>query len=348
MSEDKARKTVKPSEKRKRDARNKGQVAVSKDLTSIVTMAMGASVGFAWLAWSGDQFGNMTRTALQAAGDSSGKGLGSLAINTYLSAVLPVIIGAAIGFIVTAGMQLGWPPALKRPRFDLGKIFTLESIGSILSPKASAGRAVKATAKVGLVLTAVALAINNEFSNFLVPLEPDAVSSQLVGALWRLLVYATLVLFVLAFTDYLIQRRKHAKDLMMTPEEAKQEHKQQEGDPHVRAARKRRMRELATRRRAIDVRTADVVVVNPTHYAVALRYDSEQDGAPRVVAKGRGPIAKHIREVARKAGLPILSRPPLTRLIYKTVPEGREIPGALYQVVAEVLAYVYRCKEETA
>jgi flagellar biosynthesis protein FlhB len=129
--------------------------------------------------------------------------------------------------------------------------------------------------------------------------------------------------------------------MMMSAEEIKYEHRQSEGDPQIKGARRRRMRELARRRLSSDVKKADVVLVNPTHVAVALRYDSDADGAPRVLAKGKGEVAEKIREMARKAGVPILSRPPLARLIYKLVPAGAEIPAGLYKAVAEVLAYIY-------
>jgi flagellar biosynthetic protein FlhB len=133
--------------------------------------------------------------------------------------------------------------------------------------------------------------------------------------------------------------------MRMTPAEAKREHREQEGDPQVRRRRRQRMRELARRRLATSVKTADVVLVNPTEYAVALRYQTGTDRAPRVVAKGRLVVAEQIRTLARQTGIPILAQPPLCRLIHKLVPEGREIPARLYQAVAEVLAYVYRLKQ---
>ena len=133
----------------------------------------------------------------------------------------------------------------------------------------------------------------------------------------------------------------------MTPSEFKREHREQDGDPAVRRRRRLRMRELGRRRLQVAVSKADVVLVNPTEYAVALRYRSEKDRAPRVVAKGRGAVAEHIRALARSASIPILERPPLTRLIFKLVPEGREIPAELYHSIAEVLAYVYRLRRRT-
>ena len=130
----------------------------------------------------------------------------------------------------------------------------------------------------------------------------------------------------------------------MSKSEVKREHRDQEGDPIIKARRRRRMRELVRRRVAAVVPKADVVLVNPTEYAVALRYLSGSDRAPRVLAKGRGAAAEFIRTIARKAGVPIVPEPPLTRMIYKLVPEGREIPATLYKAGAEVLAYVYRLK----
>jgi flagellar biosynthetic protein FlhB len=132
--------------------------------------------------------------------------------------------------------------------------------------------------------------------------------------------------------------------MMMSADELKREHKESEGDPMVKSRRRQRAREMAKRRIAVTVPTADVVVVNPTHYAVALRYDDTSDRAPIVVAKGVDEVAARIREIARKHGVPVMSRPPLARALHKHVKEGRPVPANLYRAVAEVLAYVYRLR----
>ena len=121
--------------------------------------------------------------------------------------------------------------------------------------------------------------------------------------------------------------------------------RESEGDPMLKARRRRRMRELAKRRVIAETRKADVILVNPTHYAVALRYRAADGGAPRVVAKGTDELAARIREAARAAGVPVISRPPLARALWKLVPEGQEIPSQLYHAVAEVLAYIYRLRD---
>jgi len=152
------------------------------------------------------------------------------------------------------------------------------------------------------------------------------------------------VLGALAAVDYYLARRRMAEQMRMSPDEVKREHREQEGDPMIRGRRKARMRELARRRIAAAVAKADVVVVNPTHYAVALRYDDKTDAAPVVVAKGVDEQAEKIREIARSNSVPVLSRPPLARALYKHVKEGRVVPANLYRAVAEVLAYVYRIR----
>lgn len=159
-------------------------------------------------------------------------------------------------------------------------------------------------------------------------------------ALWLVLG----ALATLGAIDYILARRRISGQMKMSADELKREHKESEGDPLVRGKRKQRMKELAKRRMAAAVATADVVIVNPTHYAVALRYDDKQDRAPVVVAKGVDEAAEKIREVARKHGVPVLARPPLARALHKHVKEGRAVPANLYRAVAEVLAYIYRLR----
>jgi flagellar biosynthetic protein FlhB len=148
----------------------------------------------------------------------------------------------------------------------------------------------------------------------------------------------------IAAADVLYQRWELDRTLRMTREELREEQRETEGDPTVRALRRRRQRELARRRMMAEVRRADVVITNPTHYAVALRYDPARMRAPVVVAKGRSLLAERIKAVAAAAEVVITENPPLARELYRAVPIGRPIPPALYQAVAEVLAFVWRVK----
>ena len=153
-----------------------------------------------------------------------------------------------------------------------------------------------------------------------------------------------LLLFVLALFDVPFQWFRHRADLRMTRDEAKREHRESEGDPQLKGQIRSRQREAARRRMLSAVPSADIVVVNPTHYAVAIRYDEAAGGAPRVVAKGLDELAMRIQAIARESGVPVLSAPPLARALYAHVELDQEIPQALYVAVAQVLVYVYQLK----
>ncbi len=151
-------------------------------------------------------------------------------------------------------------------------------------------------------------------------------------------------LFLVAAADVPYQMWSHAKKLRMTKEEVKQEHKESDGDPHIKAKIRSQQRAAARRRMMQAVPTADVIVTNPTHFAVALKYADGEMRAPKVVAKGVDLVAARIRELGREANVPLLEAPPLARALYHNVDLNREIPGALYGAVAQVLAWVYQLK----
>jgi flagellar biosynthetic protein FlhB len=151
-------------------------------------------------------------------------------------------------------------------------------------------------------------------------------------------------LFLVAALDVPYQMWTHAKKLRMSKEEVKREHKESEGDPHVKGRIRAQQRAAARRRMMTEIPHADVIVTNPTHFAVALKYADGEMRAPRVVAKGVNLVAARIREVGREHNIPLLEAPPLARALYHNVEIGREIPGALYGAVAQVLAWVYQLR----
>jgi flagellar biosynthesis protein FlhB len=153
------------------------------------------------------------------------------------------------------------------------------------------------------------------------------------------------VLLLVTVLDYAYGWYLHEKSLRMTKQEIRDEFRQQEGDPHVKAQRRRAARALTQRRIMTEVPRADLVITNPTHFAVALRYDKTQDAAPRVVAKGADMMAKRIREIARKNEVPVIENPPLARSLYRSVEAGRTIPIEFFRAIAELLAYVYKQRE---
>jgi flagellar biosynthesis protein FlhB len=343
---DQSQKTHKATPKRQAEFRKRGEIARSTELASTGALMGGLFLLIGFAGASASAVADLMRAA--------GAGLDtpdrvpdfSTAGRVFTAAVSPVAVGAMLGYAVCTFVQLGWPPTFKKPGFDLGKIFSFAGLGQSLSPKQAAGRVLKALLKASAVTAVVAIAVRLEMHRFLAAptLEAAGLSRQLASGAARVALGGGTALAAIAVFDYILARHRHTKKMMMSADEIRREMREQEGDPQVRGRRRRRMRELA-HRRLVDVNKADVVLVNPTEYAVALRYSADKDRAPRVLAKGRRAVAAHIRELARKAGIPILERPPLTRLIYKLVPEGREIPAQLYQAVAEVLAYIYRLKE---
>jgi flagellar biosynthetic protein FlhB len=334
--------TQKATPKRVREFRKRGDIALSRDVVSAATLGGGFIALVACSGMTGTALLELTRKAAMASDGADTAGMPSAVLRGFLMASGPAMIGAAVGALVAMLSQLGWPPAFKMPAFDVGRMSPMKNLPNTFAPAGMVRRSGAAVTKLMVVGAIVALALRHHVVS-------DTLEAPGLGALAWGLVRRTMwlvlgVLGALAAVDYVMARRRMAAQMRMTPDEVKREHREQDGDPMIRGRRKQRMRELAKRRVAKAVASADVVVVNPTHYAVALRYDDKTDAAPMVVAKGVDEQAEKIREIARGNGVPVLSRPPLARALYKHVKEGRAVPANLYRAVAEVLAYVYRVR----
>ena len=334
--------THKATPKRVRDFRKRGEIALSRDVVSAATLA-GGFIGL--VACSGtisNALLDLTRTATMAADGGNLAAVAPAALRGFLVAASPAMIGAAIGALLAMLSQMGWPPAFKTPGFDLSKMSPIRNLMNTFSLAGMARRAGAAVAKLVLVGVIVVMALRHHVVTE--TLEAGKLGSLAWSLVRRAMWLVLGVLAVLAAVDYFLARRRITEQMKMTSEEIKRDHREQDGDPMVKGRRRQRMREIARRRMAAAVATADVVVVNPTHYAVALRYDDKTDAAPVVVAKGIDEQAEKIREIARSKGVPVLSRPPLARALHKHVKEGRAVPSNLFRAVAEVLAYVYRLR----
>jgi flagellar biosynthetic protein FlhB len=284
----------------------------------------------------------LTRAAALATDGTPVDTLPSDAMDAFLHAAAPVLIGAAVAATVAILGQLGWPPAFKKLGFDLGRMSPVKNLPNTFGLAGMTRRTGTALAKLAGVAVVVVLALRGGVVSE--EMQANSLLSTAGALIARALMFVLGALVSLAVIDYYLSRRKIGAQMKMTPDEVKREHREAEGDPQIKGKRRQRMRELAKRRIAVAVAKADVVVVNPTHSAVALRYDDKSDRAPIVVAKGVDELAEKIREVARKHAVPVLSRPPLARALHKHVKEGRPIPANLYKGVAEVLAYVYRLR----
>jgi len=255
-----------------------------------------------------------------------------------LAPVLGLVMVAALAAPLALG---GWNFSTEALGFKFERIDPLAGVGRMFSTR-SLAELVKSIAKFSAVGLVASLMLWNETDEILA-LSRQAIVPAMAGAL-RLCAQALLAmaaaLALIAAIDVPYQLWQHARQLRMTREEVRQEHRESEGSPEVKGRIRQAQQALARRRMMAEVPKATVVVTNPTHFAVALRYDERRNGAPILVAKGADDVAARIREVAAEAGVPLVSAPPLARVLFRNVDIGVEIPASLYVAVAQVLTYV--------
>ncbi len=354
MADDAQDRKLPASARKLQKARAEGQVARSRDLAHLAALGAGTALIVAlapqWGGWMQHLLEGGLRfdAAALATPATMTARLGTFALQMLL-AVLP--FGAALALVGVAAALLagGWNFTLKplEPRFD--KFNPLSGIGRMFSMQqfADTGKAVLLTLVLALV---GGLYLRSNLVAFVellarpLPAAMAGASTLVQGGVVLLLV----ALAVFALVDVPLQRRLLANRLKMTVAEAKQEHKEVEGNAEVKAKIRLRMREFASRRMLAAVPKADLVVMNPTHFAVALKYDDKTMAAPRVVAKGADLLAFKIRDLARDSQVPVLQMPPLARALYKHAEVDQEIPAALFGAVAQVLAWVYQLRAAMA
>jgi flagellar biosynthetic protein FlhB len=348
MADDRGERTEQPTGKRLDEARQQGQIPRSGEVGTAMTVL--AAAGF--LSWMGPAWGNALADViptylreLSAAGAweaADAEHLLGRVLWTWIALTAPVV--ATVAVVVTAAnvAQVGFVLTGHPLKPNFGKLNLVNGLKRLFGTAALFELA-KAPFKLILLGAVAWWTVRPEIGRLvtMAGLDPMAglriVSGVGLALLWRLgLAHAAI-----AAGDYAYQRWSHRRGLRMTKDEVKEEMKQAEGDPQTRARFRSLHRQYAMRRMMAAVPTADVVVTNPTHLAIALRYDAATMKAPTVVAKGARLIAERIRDAARAAGIPIVEHKPLAQALYKAVPVGHEIPGRLYRAVAEVLAYVW-------
>lgn len=353
MAEDMGEKTELPSSRRLSEARSRGQVAKSQDLAAAIDLSAAVLL---LVIFGGSLVRTMAavmRHILASPADAlNPAAMGRLLLNTAWDSVAVVAPLLGLLAVVAAGshiVQFGllfttYPlqPKLQRlnPISGLGRMFSRRNLVRTLS----------GLLRITLVGVVAWASVDDRVPVLAtLPLLPVAQAAEVIGrTLLELTLWALAVLLVLGLADYLYQRWQHTSDLKMTKEEVKDERRSMEGDPAVKGRRFRLMRELAMQRVAAAVPKADVIVTNPTHYAVAIQYDQATMKAPRVVAKGVDHMAMRIRHLALIHKIPIVERPPLARALYAGVEVGQEVSTEFYQAIAELLAYVYRLESKAA
>lgn len=256
--------------------------------------------------------------------------------------LLPILALAMIGAFVVNVVQVKWKVTLKPLQPKPNKINPISGFKRMFS-KDKIFELIKAVVKVGILFYVVYQALKDEWGMIVNIYQLDIWSavSLIVSTVLNIAFQITAVFFVIAFADWMYQKRKFNNDMKMTKQEVKDEYKNTEGNPQIKGQIRRKMQEASRRRMMQELPEADVVITNPTHLAVALKYDKEVAEAPIVVAKGADYLAGRIREVAKENKIEIVENKPLARMLYHNVELGEQIPPELYQMVAEILAYVY-------
>ena len=355
MSDEHKDEKTEPASPRKRaEARAKGQVAQSQEVNSALVLLasifaiswtaphMAREVaGMARLYWGEGLHRVWTAETLQSE-------MAFLLTHTFM-AVAPLVLAICITGLLSNVMQVGFMFSVTPLQPSLSKLNPIKCAGRIFSRNGLVELA-KALIKLSIITWVTWGTLQSEFLR-LVPFHGSDLGQILAAAgqaTFHLALRVTLALLVVALADYGYQRFQFEEGLRMTKEEVKDEARQSDGDPRVRARIRSLQRAMARRRMMQNVPQADVVITNPTHYAIALKYKSGQMAAPTVLAKGARLLALRIKEIARDHGIPMVEDRPLAQALYKSVEVGQEIPMQFYEAVAEVLAFVYRLRARRA
>jgi flagellar biosynthesis protein FlhB len=354
MSDDSQDKQLPASARKLDKARADGQVVRSKDLGHFLVLLAATGILIAMTPTWFDAVGTMLRAGLRfdartvAAPDMMLERL-SVWITQGLILVIPLALCVGVASVASSVIAGGWVMSFKviAPKFS--KLNPLEGIGNVFSKKQLLD-ALKACA-MGLIIGAVGCFLLwkrwPDLVNLLaIPL--PAAFHEVGQAIRSVLMTMLMVIAGFAILDLPLQKYLFAEQMKMSHQEAKDEFKQQEGNMEAKGRMKQLMRERSRKRMLAAVPTADLVVMNPTHYAVALKYDEGSMGAPRVIAKGLDHLAFKIRDIAVESKVPVLEAPPLARALYANTEIDQEVPMALYSAVAQVLAYVYQLKAALA
>jgi flagellar biosynthetic protein FlhB len=345
-------KTEKASPRRREEARKKGEVAKSREIPSVMVLMTGLLA----LYYMGQHlFQKLTvqsaywfdRAGTYPLDAATALTLSRDLVAFLLTALAPILLAVVAMAFLSNYVQVGSLFSLATIKPDLNKINLFKGLKRLFSMQ-SWMELLKSIGKL-LIIGWVAFATIRREVPEIVPLldrPPLDVLGYMLRVSFAIFFKSVLAMLLLAGLDYLFQRQRYEKRLRMSPQELKEEFKQTEGDPLIKSRIRSIQREMARRRMMAEVPKADVIITNPTHLAVALRYRNQEMSAPQVVAKGAGLVAERIKELARSHGVPLVENKPVAQTLFKTVALGQFIPPGAYQVVAEILAYVYRLKHK--
>ncbi len=340
-------KTEKATPKKRQDERKKGNVFLSKDAVSVATF-IAALIGLRLMFFSGAaQVGRFFRYTFALIGDRE---VEFFPPGLFMNAISVVarVAGPIAGLVILAGVAATFAqtrflvaPELLKPKFD--KINPIAGFKRLFSLK-SVIEALKGLLKIAILLYFIYSSLRDlvEVSQAYLYADVNGSCRHLFEAVCSMLIKVTVAFIILAALDFLYQRWDYEKQMRMTKEEVKEEYKQTEGDPKVKSRIREVQRRMAQSRMMQQVPQADVIVRNPTHFAVALRYHPGEDDAPVVLAKGQDLVAARIVQVAEEHKITVIENVPLARALYANAELNRQIPPDLYEAVAEVMVYLYK------
>lgn len=350
-SEDDSQKTEEPTHKRLEDARKKGQLVNSKEVNNffillaftLVVVGLMPSL----MKETFEQFSPFITSAEDfSVDDGASFRMLMQGILFKMMAILALPLVIAVAMALAAGFlqsqfNFSWEPI----SFQLDRISPLKGFKRIFSMR-SVVEFIKSLLKISIVGSVAYIVVHPNIDY--VRLMPDEdiqdIMQYLAAVTGKMLIGVTTVMFLIAALDYFYQRFEYLKNMRMTKQEIKDEYRQQEGDPHIKQKLRAIRRDRVRKRMMAEVPKSDVVITNPTHFAVALKYDEASMQAPKVLAKGKDKVALRIREIAEENKIPIVRNPPLARALYDNAEIDQEIPYDQYQAVAKVIGYVYKIK----
>ncbi len=346
-------KTEQATPKKLKESRDEGQVAKSTEINSFAIFTTGLLMLYITQHFLSSQMSSMSKQLFN--------NLDVLSINVstfqdfakkgflfFIITVAPVFLGLFIIAFVSSASQTGLSFSAKALSPKFKKLNPVSGIKKVFFSSSSMVELAKSLLKLTAVGGFSYLVIKDlvKASTSLMGLTIEEIVNFMINAALSLLIKIVLVYAIIAAIDFIFQKHKFKKEMMMTKQEIKDEHKQTEGDPLIKSRIKRQQFQMAKNRMMKDVPKADVIITNPTHYAIAIKYDMQKDGAPRVVAKGVDLVAQRIKEIAIEYNIPLHEDRQLARALYKVCEIGSPIPHSLFQAVAQVLAYVYKVRDE--
>lgn len=345
-------KTEQPTGKKLADARERGQVAKSLEINSLAVFGSGLILIYLTKNFIGNQFAQFTTEILMSLSkvELTKTIIQTLAVKWtlfFFTSTLPVLIGIMVVAFVSNIAQIGFKFTPKALSIGFSKFNPIKGIKRIFFSVHSLVELGKSLLKL-FVISLFTYFIISKLIEDTIKLVDLSVEDMVIFMLessftliWKIVLFFSLI----AAVDFIYQKYKFKKEMMMTKEEVKEEFKQTEGDPQIKSRIRKQMILVARRRMMKEIPTADVVITNPTHVAVALKYNMEKDNAPKVIAKGLDELAQRIKKIAVENNVPLYEDVELARALYKSCEIGDEIPAKLFKAVAQILAYIYQMKK---